>query len=316
MDMMYVGAAVLAGLAIFLSILGLNSLITASSEVDDRLDAYATMNTMFNASLDDQARLGERVNSYLNERGFTGSIAAALARADVKLTVLEYMLIKLALLLTPLILLWLFTGQLIGGLFLGAVFFFVPDLWLRQREAKRSADFAQQLPDTLALIVSGLRAGFSLQQSLLNVAKEAPEPTATEFKRLGQEVQLGVALHEALDGLVRRIKSPDLDMIVSVFKIHSRVGGNLSQVLETVSTTIRERVRLRREVQVITAQQRYASYVLGAMPPILGLILLSINPQYMLEMFQWNVFLCIPIGATVMTVLGFLAIRKIVDIKI
>ena len=316
MDMLYIGAAVLAGLAVFLSVLGLNSLITAGSEVDDRLDAYATMNTAFNANVEDQAGLGERVNSYLNERGFTGSMAAALTRADVKLTVLEYMLIKLALLLTPLLLLWLFTGQLIGGLFLGAVCFFVPDLWLRQREAKRRSDFDQQLPDTLALIVSGLRAGFSLQQSLLNVAKEAPEPTATEFKRLGQEVQLGVALQEALDGLVRRIKSPDLDMIVSVFKIHSRVGGNLSQVLETVGTTIRERVRLRREVQVITAQQRYASYVLGAMPPILGLILLSINPEYMLEMFQWNIFLCIPIGATVMTVLGFLVIRKIVDIKI
>ena len=285
MDMLYIGAAVLAGLAVFLSVLGLNSLITAGSEVDDRLDAYATMNTAFNANVEDQAGLGERVNSYLNERGFTGSMAAALTRADVKLTVLEYMLIKLALLLTPLLLLWLFTGQLIGGLFLGAVCFFVPDLWLRQREAKRRSDFDQQLPDTLALIVSGLRAGFSLQQSLLNVAKEAPEPTATEFKRLGQEVQLGVALQEALDGLVRRIKSPDLDMIVSVFKIHSRVGGNLSQVLETVGTTIRERVRLRREVQVITAQQRYASYVLGAIPPILGMILMCLNSDYMLVLF-------------------------------
>ncbi len=316
MPMVYIGVAVLAGLAVFFSILGLNSMITAGSEVDDRLDAYATMNTLFAANNEDQSRLGDRVNAYLNERGFTGSMAAALARANVKLTVVEFMMIKLALLLVPFALLWLFTGQPIGGFFIGLVCFFIPDLWLRQREAKRSADFALQLPDTLALIVSGLRAGFSLQQSLLNVAKEAPEPTATEFMRLGQEVQLGVPLHDALDGLVRRIKSPDLDLIVSVFKIHSRVGGNLSTVLETVGSTIRERVRLRREVQVITAQQRYASYVLGAMPPILGLIILTLNPEYMMEMFQWNVFLCIPVGAAIMTILGFLVIRKIVDIKI
>lgn len=317
MEMMYIGAAVLAGLAVFVAILGLNSMIAAGSEVDDRLDAYATMNTLFGANSDEaQEGISDRVNSYLNERGFTGSIAAALARADVKLTVVEFMLIKVALLLVPFALLWLFTGQPVGGFFVGLVCFFVPDLWLRQREVKRRNDFANQLPDTLALIVSGLRAGFSLQQSLLNVAKEAPEPTATEFTRLGQEVQLGVALHEALDGLVRRIKSPDLDLIVSVFKIHARVGGNLSTVLETVGTTIRERVRLRREVQVITAQQRYASYVLGAMPPILGLIILTLNPEYMLEMFHWNIFLCIPIGAAVMTVIGFLVIRKIVDIKI
>jgi tight adherence protein B len=105
-------------------------------------------------------------------------------------------------------------------------------------------------------------------------------------------------------------------MIVSVFKINARVGGNLATVLETVGTTIRERVRLRREVHVITSQQRYASYVLGLLPPVLALILLAINPDYILTMFQWNIFLCIPIGAAVMTLIGFLVIRKIVDIKI
>jgi tight adherence protein B len=315
MAMFYIAAAVLAGLAVFVSIVGLNSLITASTDVDDRLDAYATMNTAFGSRVEDQASLSDRVNTYIDQRGLAGGLAASLARADVKFTVAEYLLIKTALLLVPLAVLWL-VGQWPAGLVLGLVCFVVPDLWLRQRQIKRSTDFSLQLPDTLALIVGGLRAGFSLQQSILNVSKEAPEPTATEFRRLGQEVQLGVPLHEALDGLVRRIKSPDLEMIVSVFKIHSRVGGNLAMVLETVGTTIRERVRLRREIQVITAQQRYASYVLGALPVTLGLIIFALNPGYIMEMFKWDIFLCIPIGAAVMTVIGFLVIRKIVDIKI
>ena len=316
MTMIYIVAAALAGLAVFVAVVGLNSIITATSEVDDRLDAYATMPTAFGVSVEEQTSVSQRVNTYLGERTFAGTLAGNLTRADVKLTVGEYLLIKFGLLLVPFVVFWLFTGQLISGGVVGIIGFIAPDFWLRIREQRRNQEFVQQLPDTLALIVGGLRAGFSLQQSLLNVSKEAPEPTASEFRRLSQEVQLGISLTEALDGLVRRVKSPDLELIVSVFKIHSRVGGNLATVLETVSSTIRERVRLRREVQVITAQQRYASYVLGALPPILAVILLALNPKYILEMFQWNIFLCIPIGAAVMTLLGFLVIRRIVDIKI
>jgi tight adherence protein B len=313
---LYIVAAILAGAAVFVSILGLNSLITAGSEVDDRLDAYATMNTAFGASAEEAQPIGERVNAYLSERTFAGSVAANLARADLKFTVVEFLLLKLTAFMVPFVILWLFTGQLISGLIIGLVGFFIPDVYVRIKQNRRSQEFSLQLPDTLALIVSGLRAGFSLQQSILNVSKEAPEPTATEFRRLGQEIQLGVPLIQALDGLVRRLNSEDLEMIVSVFKIHARVGGNLAMVLDTVGTTIRERVRLRREVQVITAQQRYASYVLGLLPIALGVILFGLNPNYMMEMFQWNIFLCIPIGALVMTIMGFLVIRKIVDIKI
>ncbi|WP_026370953.1 type II secretion system F family protein [Kallotenue papyrolyticum] len=310
-------AAILAGSAVLLLVLGLNRLLPGSA-VDERLEAYATMSMPLAPAGDGEGRpaLDERLNSYLSRRGLTGRIAADLARADVRLTVIEFLLIKLLALVVPWALLWVLTGQPLTGLLLGAIGFFLPDAYVRLRRRRRSQEFALQLPDTLALIVSALRAGFSLQQAMLNVSKEAPEPTATEFRRLSQEVQLGVPLITALEGMVRRVDSPDLEMIVSVFKIHARVGGNLAQVLDTVSTTIRERVRLRREVQVITAQQRYSSYVLGVLPLALALILFVLNPDYMLGMFQWNIFLCIPVGAFTMSVIGFLVIRKIVAIKI
>lgn len=316
MEVMLISAAVLTGLAVFCAVLGLTGVINASSEVDDRLDAYATMSAPFGMATTEQSGLSDRVNTYLNDRSFAGSVRASLARADVKLNVGEYLLIKVAAVVLPFLLFWLLTGYMISGLLFALVGFLIPEIWLRTRARKRVQEFVLQLPDTLALIVGGMRAGFSLQQSMLNVSKEAPEPTATEFMRLGQEIQLGIPLQEALDGMVRRIKSPDLEMIVSVFKIHGRVGGNLAMVLENVGSTIRERVRLRREVQVITAQQRYASYVLGALPFVLGMILMAINPGYMMEMFQWNIYLCIPITAFIMTVAGFLVIRRIVDIKI
>jgi tight adherence protein B len=316
MEVMLIGAAVLTALAVFCAVLGLTGVINASSEVDDRLDAYATMSAPFGMATAEQSGLSDRVNTYLNDRSFAGSVRSSLARADVRLTVGEYLLIKVAAVVLPFLIFWLLTGYMISGLLFALLGFLIPEVWLRMRERKRAQQFVLQLPDTLALIVGGMRAGFSLQQSMLNVSKEAPEPTATEFMRLGQELQLGIPLQEALDGMVRRIKSPDLEMIVSVFKIHSRVGGNLTLVLENVGSTIRERVRLRREVQVITAQQRYASYVLGALPIVLGMILMAINPGYMLEMFQWNIYLCIPITALIMTIAGFLVIRRIVDIKI
>jgi tight adherence protein B len=236
-------------------------------------------------------------------------------RAGSKLTVPEYVLIKITCALLPVAVLLLLHQALIG-VALGALCFFLPDVDLRRRRRRRRKEFGEQLPDTLDLIVGSLRAGFSLQHSLANVAKQAQEPTATEFQRIGQEMQLGLPLLAALDNLVRRIESEDLEMLVSVFKIHSRVGGNLAAILETVSTTIRERVKLRREVQVLTSMQRFSGYVIGGLPIVLAVILYVINPGYMGEIFHWNKFLCLPVFSFIMMVIGFLVIRKLVDIKV
>lgn len=313
---MMIGVAVLVGLTVLVIAFAITSLIAGSSEVDDRLFAYAKNNSPFAGLEESGPDVSDRVNSYLSGRGFAGGIAANLTRAGVKLTVPEYVLLKLTALLLPFAGVMLVTRHIVPGLVVGVVCTLLPDLWLKIRQRRRSSDFIQQLPDTLALIVSGLRAGFSLQQAIVNVGKEAPEPTSLEFSRVAQEIRLGVPLLDALDSLVRRIKSDDLDMIVSVFKIHSRVGGNLATVLDTVSATIRERVRLRREIQVITSMQRYSSYVLGFLPVGMGLVLMVINPGYIMELFHWNILLCIPVGAALMTIMGFMVIRKIADVKI
>lgn len=316
MNIYYIGVAALAGFAVLLVILGIMRMILSHSDVDDRLHTYATKHAPFGAGEPDLPGVTDRFNSFLSERSFAGKVAADLARAGVKLTVPEYLLIKVAAVLAPFGITLLVTKQVIPAAALALVGLVLPDLWLRRRQHRRSHEFVLQLPETLTLITSGLRAGFSLQQSMLNVKKEAPEPTSSEFSRVAREVQLGVPLIEALDGLARRMKSEDLDMIISVFKIHTRVGGNLANVLETVSNTIRERVRLRRDVEVITSMQRYSAYVLAMLPVALGLILLVINPSYIMSLFAWNIFLCIPVGAFIMTVMGFLVIRKMVDIKV
>jgi len=137
-----------------------------------------------------------------------------------------------------------------------------------------------------------------------------------EMRRVMQEVQLGLSVGDALSNLAKRMDSQDLDLLVSVLRIHARIGGNLTTVLENISSTIRERTRLEREIRVITAQQRFASYVLGLLPVILALILMSINPNYMLKLFDPGPLLLIPIMAVVFNIAGFLVIQKIVDIKV
>ena len=194
--------------------------------------------------------------------------------------------------------------------------YIVPIFWLRARRRRRNRDFNDQLAETLTLIAGSMRGGFSLLQSLAHTSKESQEPTKSELRRVTQEVQLGLSLNHALDNLVQRMESDDLELVVTAIKIHARVGGNLTLILENISTTIRERAKLRREIRVITSMQRLSSYVIGLLPLALALIIFSINPQYMLRLFQPGWTLCIPLGAAVSAVLGFILIQRIVDIKI
>jgi len=148
------------------------------------------------------------------------------------------------------------------------------------------------------------------------VARQMPHPAGTEFDRVLREVQLGRSLNAALDSLVRRINSDDLALIITAIKIQYEVGGNLSDILETVAYTIRERVRIQREIMVLTAQQRYSGYVLMLLPVGLALILLLINPEYEMQLFTPGPTLCIPIGTVIMMVVGFIVMRRIINIEI
>jgi tight adherence protein B len=137
-----------------------------------------------------------------------------------------------------------------------------------------------------------------------------------EFDRVIREVQLGRTLLDALDSMVRRIPSDDLALIVTAIKIQYEVGGSLAEVLEIVAHTIRERVRIQREIEVLTAQQRYSGYVLMVLPIALAAFLLVINPEYEMRLFEPGPTLCIPIGAGISMVMGYLIMRKIVEIEV
>jgi tight adherence protein B len=321
MDSTLLIAAALAGGAIFTTILAVGSLLRVDRRLDARMGAY--LGAGFNpdevvAHVNDPSKseIAERLNERLNRVGMAEGIRRGLARADVPLTVPEYILLKVAATLLPAAMVLFFTRSALAVPVVALIGLYLPTLWLRGRQRKRQRLFGEQLPEMLNTVIGSLRGGFSMAQSLSNVAREAPSPMGIEMRRVMQEVQLGLGVGDALGNLARRMDSQDLDLLVSVLRIHARIGGNLTTVLENINSTIRERSRLQREIRVITSQQRYASYVLGLLPVIVCLILMTINPDYMMKLFQPGMMLAIPITAVVFNLAGFLVIQKIVDIKV
>jgi tight adherence protein B len=186
------------------------------------------------------------------------------------------------------------------------------------QQGKRLRKFNDQLPDMLNLMVNGLRTGFSALQAMEAVAKELPSPISDEFRRVVQEMQLGVPMEGALENLQRRIASDDLDLAVTAINIQREVGGNLAEILDTISYTIRERIRIHGEVRAVTAQVAYSGRFLAIMPIVLGLVLWGLNREYMMQFFQEPVLcgggmLC---AAGVLLIIGYFTLNRIGQIEI
>ena len=172
-----------------------------------------------------------------------------------------------------------FIAGLIGGLF-------IPGIFVGRLQNKRLKDFNGQLPDMLNLMVNGLRAGFSTMQALESVSKELPAPISSEFRRVVQEMQLGIPMEAALDNLLARIPSEDLDLVITAVNVQREVGGNLAEVLETISHTIRERIRIKGEIKTLTTQVTASGRLLAVMPVFLLGALYLLNREYVMTFFQ------------------------------
>jgi len=204
---------------------------------------------------------------------------------------------------------------LVVGLLLGIIGLYIPDIMVGRKGNKRIKTFNSQLGDTIMLCANSLRSGYSLLQSLELISKEAPVPMCDEFQRVIREVSLGLATREALSNMLRRVPSDDLDLLITAINIQSEVGGNLATILDKIGHTIRERVRIKGEIKVLTAQQQYAGYIISGLPLALCGVLMLISPQYVTKMFPWP-YTCMPICGLILIASGFMAIMKIVQIDI
>jgi tight adherence protein B len=207
-------------------------------------------------------------------------------------------------------------GRLLVALLLGALGAAGPLLWLDRMASRRLAAFERQLPQAIESMASTLQAGATLQQSLSILAREMPPPISAEFRRVLRDAELGLSFPDSLAGLANRIPSADLAIFTSAVSIQQRVGGDLAHIFRVISQTVRERLRLRGETRVLTAQARYSAYVIGALPVCLFLFLWVTNYPYLAGLFQPGLPRLLLAGGVAGMVLGFYSMQKIAAIDV
>ncbi|HRV96259.1 MAG TPA: type II secretion system F family protein [Anaerolineae bacterium] len=308
-----VGLAIMAIFAGILSILPRDNISDRMQEVFSSDLAADTGGSGAKFSANSSLKL---LDKKLQSRGLGHTLTANLMQADLKLTATEYALLVVSITILGALLGYLISRHPVSALITGTISFFSPAVYVTWRKIKRRREFADQLVDVITQIVGSLRSGYSLVQSLDTVSKQAPPPAGEEFLRVVREVQLGLPLQVALEHLAERIENEDLVMVITAINVNQQIGGNLAEILDTAAETIRERVRIKREIQVLTAQQTISGYVLVFLPIALGAILMVINPTYQMKLFTPGLTLCIPTGAALGIVIGFFAMRRIIDIEV
>ncbi|MEW6568238.1 MAG: type II secretion system F family protein [Chloroflexota bacterium] len=315
------------GLGLVLLVLGVVvSLVGSRSVVEERLGRYAESGAGLGATqaaAEAKPRLGQVVADFLNRLGegtdLFDSISRQLARADLKFRPAEYLLL-IAISAAVCGLIGTVIGKsLIFGIGSAIVGAFLPQIYVKRAQRARLKQFDNQLGDMLNLMVNGLRAGYSTLQAMEAVSRELPAPISDEFRRVVQEMQLGLPMEEALQHLLRRINSEDLDLVVTAINVQREVGGNLAEILDVISYTIRERVRIKGEIAALTAQGRITAWVISLLPVALVGILFLANRQYIMQFFNPETRACgLPmiILAGLMIVSGFYAVQRIVAIDI
>lgn len=312
------------GAALILLAAGIAVTLTGQrSLVDERLDQYLQERQETRDEVAEASQSAGVLTGWLTRRveqtNLGDRIARELARADLKLKSGEYVaLVGISSFLTA-VFGYFFGGASIFFALLGAVFgLFIPRFYVRRQQSVRLRTFNEQLPDMLNLVVNGLRTGFSAMQAMEAVSRELPAPISEEFRRVVQEMQLGVPMEHALENLQRRIPSDDLDLAITAINIQREVGGNLAEILDTISYTIRERIRIKGEVRAITAQVAYSGRFLSIMPIILGMVLWGLNRNYMAQFFL-EPRICgfgMLTLAGIMLVIGYVVLGRIADIEI
>ena len=312
-----------AGIVIIvLLIIGL--IVSINSErslVEERLGRFLDEDDKQRAEAGEEASRSI-VTEWMNRRVASSSlgdrVARELARADLKFKVIEYYALVFMSTVSLMAIAYLLQRQ-IPSLVIGAVVgFFLPRMYVKRQQAVRLNKFNDQLGDMLNLMVNGLRAGYSTMQAMEAVSRELPSPISDEFRRVVQEMQIGIPMEKALENLLRRIPSEDLDFVVTAINVQREVGGNLSEILDTISFTIRERVRIKGEIRVMTAQVRTSGLVLALIPLFLATALWFISPGYISGFFSRGP-LCgwLAVGTIVgMIVSGYFVMMKIADIEV
>jgi len=324
---------------ILISILVLATVTTLVMSLAGRRDVNSgTMNKRLQAFRgDDQViitEIGEVEKSHLKQREYSGlpilsaffggmkgseGVALQLERAGVPLRVGEYYLIRWCaagvFFLAPFVF-GISPFNAAVGLGLSVLGYMLPAQWVSGRRKKRLDRINGQLVDLLGMTSNSLKSGYGLMQGFEFSSKQLPDPLGQEVRRMLRESTLGMSGEQALAALGDRISSKDMDMVITAINIQRAVGGNLAEILDNVAHTMRERERIRGEIETLTSQQKMTGIVIGLLPVFMFLIFMVINPDYMSLLFQTTAGRLIIAGSIVMEVMGYFMIKRIMAIEV
>ena len=260
------------------------------------------------------------MGTILTPKGMAAKIADQLAKADIPLKANEFVATQFLAVMIAMMIGTILLKNLPIAILLAIVAYFVPLIWINVFKAKRKQAFNDQILDTLIMIANGLKAGYSFLQALEMVSRESVPPMSKELKRVLKENSLGLNLEDTLVALNSRVESEDWDLVTTVVLIQRQVGGNLAEILEKIGKTIRERMRIKGDIQTKTAQAKVSGMLVAALPFGLGIMIYILNPAFMSKLFTFKMgwfrgwFLII--AGLIWEAIGIVIIKKIVDIEV
>lgn len=315
------------GGAIILFLVAVGVMISISSQrsaEEERLGEYVDLDE---SPYDKKSNRSIPVTDWLTKKveksSYGDNLAKELAQADIKFKPGEYIAFIVISGVILAILAYVVSGMSlvfgVVGAILGAM---LPRMYVRSQQKKRLIKFSEQLGDMLNLMVNGIRAGYSTLQAMEAVSRELPPPISDEFHRVVQEVQLGVTMETALDNLLRRIPSDDLDLVITAINVQREVGGNLAEILDTISHTIRERVRIKGEIRVLTSQMSFSGKLLAVLPIGVFVVLYFVNRAYIMTLLAPESNAAFPCGyaaiaaSGLLIVIGYFVMNKMAQIEV
>jgi len=256
------------------------------------------------------------LNRILYKIPMAEKLARLIEQANVQIRVGQFLLLTLTIGMTGFLVGLLINRGMLFAIGLGLFLAAMPYLDIRWRRHKRKIRFEEQFPDTLETIARSLEAGHSFTSAMQYVGEESGDPVGTLFTTAFEEQALGLSHYDAVRRMAYRMTSMDLVFFITAVNIQRATGGNLAEVLRNLSYIIRERLKIKRQVRVYTAQGRLSGYILGALPIFMAFAIYFVNPEYMSILVQEKAGNYLIASAIILQIIGFFVIRKIIKIKI
>lgn len=328
MEPLALAVAVCTGLAILLIVTGLRRSGPPKDQMTSRLDAFRGEGETpaYQAEEPSVALKQQRsysglpvLSTFLAQFKGSEKIALQLERAAVPLRLGEYYLIRWVAAILFFLVPFIFGVALFNAIIavvLAFVGYMLPQMWLSGRQKKRIDRLNGQLVDMLGMVSNSLKSGYGLMQSFEFASKQMHAPMSVELRKMLRDANLGMSAEDSLNALGERINSNDMDMVLTAINIQRAVGGNLSEILDTVGSTMRERERIRGEIATLTSQQKMTGIVIGGLPIFMFGVFMVINPAYMSLLFTDPAGRIIMLGAIFLEILGYFTIKKIMAIEV